>query len=132
MEQDDQKQKAEADRCKNRPERKVCRCGSGRESRKESRQESRQESRRESRTSRRESRKGCRTTRKQILSQNPFIIYYLELYYKNPNKHITEVARQAGKEWCAMSPEDKQKYICLAERVRRRRRRKSSKRRRGC
>ncbi|EFN78896.1 hypothetical protein EAI_02309 [Harpegnathos saltator] len=51
-----------------------------------------------------------RRRRRKIRSQNPFIIFYLELYYKSPGKRVTEVAREAGKEWCAMSDEDRSKY----------------------
>ncbi|XP_011684401.1 PREDICTED: protamine-like [Wasmannia auropunctata] len=71
---------------------------------------------------------------KQILSQNPFIIFYLEMYYQMPGKHVTEVARQAGKEWCALPEAERTKYIRLAERERKRRRRgtKGRRRRRGC
>ncbi|EZA52106.1 hypothetical protein X777_09114 [Ooceraea biroi] len=54
------------------------------------------------------------------------------MYYKSPGKHVTKVARQAGKEWCAMSQEDRQKYILLAERERKRRGRAGKRRRRDC
>lgn len=73
-----------------------------------------------------------RKRRRLILSQNPFIIFYLEMYYKTPDKHVTEVARQAGKEWCALPEEERLKYVRLAERVRRSRRRSRRTRRRGC
>jgi len=65
-----------------------------------------------------------RPTRKgrRILSQNPFIIFYLEMYYKMPDKHVTEVARLAGKEWCVLPETERMKYIRAAERERRRRR----------
>lgn len=76
----------------------------------------------------------CRTRsrrrKRRIVSQNPFIIFYLEMYYKTPEKHVTEVARQAGKEWCALPEEERKKYILLAERERRRRRRGTTGRRR--
>lgn len=62
-----------------------------------------------------------RRRRRRIRSQNPFIIFYLEMYFKSPGKHVTEVARQAGKEWSAMSDEDRSKYVQLAEKERMRR-----------
>lgn len=65
------------------------------------------------------------------MSQNPFIIFYLEMYFKMPDKHVTEVARQAGKEWCALPEEERKKYIQLAERERKRRG-TTRRRRRGC
>lgn len=59
---------------------------------------------------------------RRVLSQNPFIIFFLEMYFKTPNKHVTVVAREAGKAWCALPEEERKKYIQLAERVRTRRR----------
>ncbi|KYN11970.1 hypothetical protein ALC57_15863 [Trachymyrmex cornetzi] len=52
------------------------------------------------------------------------------MYYKMPGKHVTEVARQAGKEWCALPQEERMKYIRLAEREKKRRRRSGRGRRR--
>lgn len=96
QENDDDKKTARLDRCGQRAERRVaCRCGARSRSR--------------------------RRGRRRIVSQNPFIIFYLEMYFKSPGKRVAEVARQAGKEWCAMADEDRQKYIRLAERERRRR-----------
>lgn len=43
------------------------------------------------------------------------------MYYKTPEKHVTEVAREAGKAWSALSIEERKKYILLAERERKRR-----------
>lgn len=68
--------------------------------------------------------------RQRILSQNPFIIFYLEMYFKSSGKHVTEVAREAGKAWCAMSEEERKKYILLAEKVRLQRRGKLGERKR--
>lgn len=65
------------------------------------------------------------------MSQNPFIIFYLEMYYQSPGKRVTDVARQAGKEWCAMPEEERKKYIVLAEKERKKRG-KGRKRKRGC
>ncbi|TGZ51926.1 Uncharacterized protein DBV15_05575 [Temnothorax longispinosus] len=104
-------EKARLDRCRRRAERKApCQCGQG--------------SRRRSRT------RSRRRRIRKILSQNPFIIFYLEMYFKNPEKRITEVARQAGKEWCALPQEARMKYIRLAERERKRRRKTGRIRRR--
>ncbi|CAK9819395.1 hypothetical protein ANTPLA_LOCUS10221 [Anthophora plagiata] len=61
-----------------------------------------------------------RRRRKLILSTNPFLIFYLEMYFKSPGKRVTQVAREAGRKWCSMSSSGKRKYIKLAERVRRR------------
>ncbi|XP_018312606.1 protamine isoform X2 [Mycetomoellerius zeteki] len=103
-------EQARLDRCRRRAERKaICRCGQ------------------ESRTG---ARSRSRRRRRRIISQNPFIIFYLEMYYKMPNKHVTEVARQAGKEWCALPQEERIKYIRLAEREKKRRRRSGRGRRR--
>lgn len=94
-------EKARLDRCRRRAERAGggCRCGEKRRSRSRSRR-----------------RRGRR-----ILSQNPFIIFYLEMYFKTPGKRVTEVARQAGKEWCSMPEEERLKYVRLAEKERNRR-----------
>ncbi|KAL6426514.1 hypothetical protein ACFW04_009146 [Cataglyphis niger] len=70
-----------------------------------------------------------RRRKRKILSRNPFIIFYLEMYFKMPGKRVTEVARQAGKEWCALSEEERKKYILLAQRVRRRQRNRTKRRR---
>ncbi|XP_018405018.1 PREDICTED: protamine-like [Cyphomyrmex costatus] len=88
-------------RCARRAERKaICRCGQ---------------------RSRTRTRSRSRRRKRRIVSQNPFIIFYLEMYYKMPDKHVTEVARQAGKEWCALPQEERMKYIRLAEREQKRR-----------
>lgn len=70
-----------------------------------------------------------RRRRRRIISQNPFIIFYLEMYFKSPEKHVTEVARQAGKEWAALPDAERAKYIRLAERERKRRGRRGRRRR---
>lgn len=49
--------------------------------------------------------------RKSKRSLNPFIIFYLQMYYKNPSKCITEVACEAGKIWCSMTSKQKEEYI---------------------
>ncbi|XP_074098864.1 uncharacterized protein LOC141527343 [Cotesia typhae] len=48
-------------------------------------------------------------------SLNPFIIFYLQMYYKNPSKCITEVACQAGKIWSSMTRQQKEEYIKKAK-----------------
>lgn len=99
-------EKARLDRCRRRAERKgPCRCGQ------------RSDRADRSRTRRR------RVRRRKIISQNPFIIFFLEMYFKTPEKRVTEVARQAGKEWCILPEAERIKYIRLAERERKRRRR---------
>ncbi|XP_033191852.1 protamine-like [Bombus vosnesenskii] len=81
---------------------------------------SRRGCRRRSRRRRRKSKCVCKPRRRLILSSNPFIIFYLEMYFKTPGKRVTTVAREAGKKWCSMSESSKRKYYKLAERVRRR------------
>lgn len=71
-----------------------------------------------------------RRRRMRIRSSNPFIVFYLEMYYKCPGRHVTEVARRAGRLWCCMSDAQRRKYVCMAERERRRRRRRGARRRR--
>ncbi|XP_076241141.1 uncharacterized protein LOC143183481 [Calliopsis andreniformis] len=60
---------------------------------------------------------------------NPFIIFFLRLRSKKPKEHVTRVARAAGKLWTRMSPEQRKKYIDLAnaEKKRREMRRKRKK-----
>ncbi|XP_008211361.1 protamine-like [Nasonia vitripennis] len=65
-------------------------------------------------------------------SRNPFIIFYLTMYRKQPGRKITDVAREAGKLWCGMSPEDKEVYRKMARLEQKRRQRKSRRRRHKC
>lgn len=52
-----------------------------------------------------------------ILSPNPFIIFYLELYFKcRQGTPVTKVAREAGKKWYSLSDKERERYIRLAER----------------
>ncbi|XP_011644561.1 U1 small nuclear ribonucleoprotein 70 kDa-like [Pogonomyrmex barbatus] len=105
---EDDAENARIERTRRRDERRgICRCGE------------------------RRSRSRRRRRRRRIISRNPFIIFFLEMYFQTPDKHVTEVARQAGKEWCAMREEDKMKYKRLAERERKRRG-STRRRRRGC
>ncbi|XP_018344001.1 PREDICTED: uncharacterized protein LOC108749668 [Trachymyrmex septentrionalis] len=109
------KKEAEAEKkksynqCGQTAERKsMCRCGQGIRSRNRTR-----------------SRK--RAIRRRIISHNPYIIFYLEMYYackkQMPCKRMTEIARQAGKEWCALPEEKKMHYVRLAEKEKKRRKR---------
>ncbi|XP_017767213.1 PREDICTED: uncharacterized protein LOC108555873 [Eufriesea mexicana] len=61
----------------------------------------------------------CRAT-------NPFIIFFLRLRTKKPKEHVTVIARAAGKLWTQMTPEQRKKYIDLAnaEKIRREQRKK--------
>ncbi|XP_053988323.1 uncharacterized protein LOC128881372 [Hylaeus volcanicus] len=65
------------------------------------------------RTSRSE-RVTCRCT-------NPFIIFFLRLRSKTPKEPVTVIARAAGKLWTKMSPEQRKKYIDLANAEKKRR-----------
>ncbi|XP_063980366.1 protamine-like isoform X2 [Diachasmimorpha longicaudata] len=69
--------------------------------------------------------------KKMPRSVNPFIIYYLTEYFKNPSKKVTEVAREAGKKWCSMSAAEKADYIKRARLESAKRQRRSAKRSRG-
>lgn len=57
---------------------------------------------------------------RNIMSANPFLIFYLEMYFKSPGKRVTVVAREAGRRWCCMSEKHKEKYVRMAERYQRR------------
>ncbi|XP_015123796.1 high mobility group B protein 1 [Diachasma alloeum] len=73
-----------------------------------------------------------RAKRKKMPSSvNPFIIFYLTEYFKNPSKKVTEVAREAGKKWCSMSEAEKADYIKRARLESAKRQRRSGKRSRG-
>ncbi|KAG6794334.1 high mobility group protein TDP-1 [Apis mellifera caucasica] len=74
----------------------------------------------ESRTNGREKIK-CRAT-------NPFIIFFLRLRSKKPKEHVTVIARAAGKLWTQMSPEQRKKYIDLANAEKKRRQERKRKR----
>lgn len=65
-------------------------------------------------------------------SVNPFIIFYLKMFFDNPNRKITEVAREAGKKWCSMSEKEKSDYIKKAKAESAKRQKKSKKRRGKC
>lgn len=74
----------------------------------------------ESRTNGKEKIK-CRAT-------NPFIIFFLRLRSKKPKEHVTVIARAAGKLWTQMSPEQRKKYIDLANAEKKRRQERKRKR----
>ncbi|XP_011300757.1 uncharacterized protein [Fopius arisanus] len=77
--------------------------------------------------------KKSRTVRRRKIppSVNPFIIFYLTEYFKNPSKRVTEVAREAGKKWCGMSESEKSCYIKRAKQESAKRQRRGRKRSRG-
>ncbi|KAK0079504.1 hypothetical protein PV325_001168 [Microctonus aethiopoides] len=52
---------------------------------------------------------------------NPFLIFFLRVRSKKPNEHVTVIARKAGKAWARMTPNDRQKYVDLANAEKRRR-----------
>ncbi|CAL7941170.1 unnamed protein product [Xylocopa violacea] len=60
---------------------------------------------------------------------NPFIIFFLRLRSKKPKTHVTVVARAAGKLWTRMTPEQRKKYIILANAEKKRREEQKRKRR---
>ncbi|CAK9834395.1 hypothetical protein ANTRET_LOCUS10932 [Anthophora retusa] len=76
------------------------------------------------------------SNRKEIIkyrTTNPFIIFFLRLRSKKPKEHVTVIARSAGKLWTQMTPEQRKKYIDLANAEKKRReeqRRKRKSRRR--
>ncbi|XP_076394459.1 uncharacterized protein LOC143265541 [Megachile rotundata] len=66
-----------------------------------------------------------RRRRRLIRSSNPFLIFYLEMWFRSSGrKRVTQVAREAGRKWCALPKDRKRKYIRLARRVQRRRARR--------
>jgi hypothetical protein len=48
-------------------------------------------------------------------SRNPFILFFLSLCHKNPGKRMATIAREAGKQWCNMSPNEKLVYRQMAK-----------------
>ncbi|XP_012145145.1 uncharacterized protein LOC105663019 isoform X2 [Megachile rotundata] len=69
--------------------------------------------------------------RKELLkyrTTNPFIIFFLRLRGKKPKEHVTVIARAAGKLWTRMTPEQRKKYIDLANAERKRREERTRKR----
>ncbi|XP_033336469.1 uncharacterized protein LOC117226340 [Megalopta genalis] len=80
-----------------------------------------------------EPRKGSRKENVEYRGTNPFIIFFLRLRSKKPKEHVTVIARAAGKLWTQMTPEQRKKYIDLANAEKKRRegrRRKTRKSRR--
>ncbi|XP_076628012.1 uncharacterized protein LOC143345103 [Colletes latitarsis] len=66
-----------------------------------------------------------RTNRSETIKYrctNPFIIFFLRLRSKKPKEPVTVVARAAGKLWTRMSPDQRKKYIDLANAEKKRRR----------
>ncbi|XP_018046803.1 PREDICTED: high mobility group protein homolog TDP-1-like [Atta colombica] len=62
---------------------------------------------------------------------NPFIIFFLRLRSKKPNEHVTVIARAAGKLWSQMTPEQRKKYVDLANEEKKRRQERKRKRKRS-
>ncbi|EGI70871.1 hypothetical protein G5I_00297 [Acromyrmex echinatior] len=62
---------------------------------------------------------------------NPFIIFFLRLRSKKPNEHVTVIARAAGKLWARMTPEQRKKYVDLANEEKKRRQDRKRKRKRS-
>ncbi|KYN14285.1 hypothetical protein ALC57_13452 [Trachymyrmex cornetzi] len=62
---------------------------------------------------------------------NPFIIFFLRLRSKKPNEHVTVIARAAGKLWSRMTPEQRKKYVDLANEEKKRRQERKRKRKRS-
>ncbi|XP_020285411.1 uncharacterized protein LOC109855501 isoform X2 [Pseudomyrmex gracilis] len=65
-----------------------------------------------------------------IRATNPFIIFFLRLRNRKPKEHVTVVARAAGKLWCQMTPEQRKKYVDLANEEKKRRQERKRKRKR--
>ena len=62
-------------------------------------------------------------------SNNPFIIFYLKMFFEEPTRKVTEVAQAAAKVWCSMSEQEKEMYIKVARQESARRMRKMLKKR---
>ncbi|XP_029176297.1 non-histone chromosomal protein 6 homolog [Nylanderia fulva] len=65
-----------------------------------------------------------------IRTTNPFLIFFLRLRSKKPKEHVTVIARAAGKLWARMTPEQRKKYVDLANEEKRRRQERKHKRKR--
>jgi hypothetical protein len=61
---------------------------------------------------------------------NPFIIFFLQLRSKKPNENVTVIARHAGHLWSQMTPEQRKKYVDLANAEKKRREERKRKRKR--
>lgn len=60
------------------------------------------------------------------VTRNPFLNFLRDMRLKNPNKKVTEVAKDAGAVWNTMNAQDKERYYIMARsaaRTKRRRRR---------
>lgn len=51
---------------------------------------------------------------------NPFLIFFLRMRSKKPNEHVTVIARAAGRQWAKMTPDQRQKYVNLANSAKKR------------
>ncbi|XP_070167096.1 uncharacterized protein [Polyergus mexicanus] len=65
-----------------------------------------------------------------VRATNPFIIFFLRLRSKKPKEHVTVIARAAGKLWARMTPEQRKKYVDLANAEKKRRQERKWKRKR--
>ncbi|XP_014483863.1 PREDICTED: uncharacterized protein LOC106749190 [Dinoponera quadriceps] len=66
---------------------------------------------------------------RHVGATNPFIIFFLRLRSKKPKEPVTVVARAAGKLWSRMSPEQRKKYVDLANAEKKRRQERKRRRR---
>ncbi|GAB1862526.1 HMG box domain-containing protein [Camponotus japonicus] len=71
-----------------------------------------------------------RDRHKNARATNPFIIFFLRLRSKKPKEHVTVIARAAGKLWARMTPEQRKKYVDLANAEKKRRQERKRKRKR--
>ncbi|KAJ8665341.1 hypothetical protein QAD02_007003 [Eretmocerus hayati] len=46
-------------------------------------------------------------------SKNPFIVFFLSMYSRRPKKKVTDVARQAGRQWRRMTDRQRSRYIAM-------------------
>ncbi|XP_067213751.1 uncharacterized protein [Linepithema humile] len=67
----------------------------------------------------------------RVHATNPFIIFFLRLRNKKPKEHVTVIARAAGKLWSQMTPEQRKKYVDLANAEKKRRQERKRKRKRS-
>lgn len=64
-------------------------------------------------SSRMSSARACEIKKKRAI--NGFILFYMEMYAKNSGKHVTCVAKEAGKRWRCLSLKEKEKYKQMAK-----------------
>lgn len=64
---------------------------------------------------------------RQKIATNPFIIFFMRVRSKKPRQPVTRIAKVAGKLWTKMTPEQRQKYVDIAQAERKRREEKKRK-----